>query len=69
MIDRLNFSELLVEMMPSDAHLLKNGETRDVAVQELQKDDVVLVKPGEKFRWTGKLLMVKATLMKACSRL
>jgi cation transport ATPase len=33
-------------MTPSDAHLLKNDETRDVAVQELPKDDVVLVKPG-----------------------
>jgi P-type Cu2+ transporter len=27
--------ELLVEMMPSEAHLIKNGETKDVAVQEI----------------------------------
>jgi P-type Cu2+ transporter len=48
--------ELLVEMMPSEAHLIKNGETRDVAVQELQKDDVVLVKPGEKIPVDGEII-------------
>ena len=48
--------ELLVEMMPSEAHLIKNGETRDVAVQELQKDDVVLVKPGEKIPVDGEVI-------------
>jgi P-type Cu2+ transporter len=48
--------ELLVEMMPSDAHLIKNGETNDVPVQELQKDDVVLVKPGEKIPVDGEII-------------
>jgi P-type Cu2+ transporter len=48
--------ELLVEMMPSEAHLIKNGETRDVPVQELQKDDVVLVKPGEKIPVDGEII-------------
>ena len=47
--------ELLVEMMPSEAHLLKNGETKDVPVQELQKDDVVQVKPGEKIPVDGEI--------------
>lgn len=40
--------ELLVKMMPSTAHLIHHGHTTDVQVSELKKDDVVMVKPGEK---------------------
>lgn len=40
--------ELLVKMMPSTAHLLKNDTVEDVKVSELKKDDIVMVKPGEK---------------------
>lgn len=40
--------ELLVKMMPSIAHLIKNGETRDIPIEQLKKDDTVMVKPGEK---------------------
>jgi P-type Cu2+ transporter len=43
----------LVEMMPADAHLLDNGDTRDVKVGELKKDDLVLVHPGEKIPVDG----------------
>lgn len=38
----------LVEMMPAEAHLIKGEETKDVKVNELKKDDKVLVRPGEK---------------------
>ncbi len=38
----------LVEMMPSEAHLLDNGDTRDVRVDELEQGNKVLVRPGEK---------------------
>ncbi|MFU8842339.1 MAG: copper-translocating P-type ATPase [Bacteroidales bacterium] len=40
--------ELLVKMLPSTAHLLKNDTVEDVKVSELKKDDIVMVKPGEK---------------------
>lgn len=40
--------ELLVKMMPSEAHLLKNGIAEDVQISQLKKEDIVLVKPGEK---------------------
>ncbi|AKB80435.1 Lead, cadmium, zinc and mercury transporting ATPase [Methanosarcina horonobensis HB-1 = JCM 15518] len=40
--------EELVKIMPSVAHLKKNGETVDVAVDQLKIGDKVLVKPGEK---------------------
>jgi P-type Cu2+ transporter len=43
----------LVEMMPTEAHLLKNGDTRDVKVDELKIDDLVLVRPGEKIPVDG----------------
>jgi Cu2+-exporting ATPase len=33
----------LVELMPSEAHLLKNGDTKDVKIDELKKDDKVVV--------------------------
>lgn len=45
--------ELLVKMMPSSAHLLKDKTTLDVAVSELKKEDVVMVKPGEKIPVDG----------------
>ncbi|MFO7933960.1 MAG: copper-translocating P-type ATPase [Bacteroidales bacterium] len=46
----------LVEMMPSEAHLLKDGETEDVAVDELKSGDRVLVRPGEKIPVDGEIL-------------
>lgn len=45
--------EELVKIMPSEAHLLKNGETVDVRVDELKIGDKVLVKPGEKIPVDG----------------
>ncbi|PWD98429.1 heavy metal translocating P-type ATPase [Marinilabilia rubra] len=43
----------LVALMPSEAHRLKDGETEDVKVDELKKDDKVLVRPGEKIPVDG----------------
>lgn len=43
----------LVEMMPAEAHLVEDGDTRDVQVDELKKDDVVSVRPGEKIPVDG----------------
>jgi len=45
----------LVEMMPAEAHLLSNGNTKDVNVEELKKDDIVLVRPGEKIPVDGQI--------------
>ncbi|TQD25464.1 copper-translocating P-type ATPase [Methanolobus vulcani] len=45
--------EELVKIMPSEAHLLKNGGTVDVRVDELKVGDTVLVKPGEKIPIDG----------------
>ena len=45
--------EELVKVMPTIAHLVKDGETVDVPVVELKPGDVVLVKPGEKIPSDG----------------
>ncbi len=45
----------LVEMMPSEAHLLKDGETVDIKVDQIEKGNRVLVWPGEKIPVDGKI--------------
>ena len=45
--------EELVKIMPTIAHLLKNGDIEDVSVSELKAGDVVLVRPGEKIPSDG----------------
>nr|WP_255481134.1 copper-translocating P-type ATPase [Pontibacter sp. Tf4] len=40
--------ELLVSMMPAEAMLIRDGETVKVRIEDLQKGDLILVKPGEK---------------------
>ncbi|TFH05197.1 MAG: copper-translocating P-type ATPase [Methanosarcina sp.] len=48
--------EELVKIMPSVAHLKKNGETVDVSVDQLKIGDRVLVKPGEKIPVDGTVI-------------
>ena len=43
----------LVKLMPSEAHLLKNGNTVDVKLDELKEGDQVVVRPGEKIPVDG----------------
>jgi len=48
--------EELVKVMPTTAHLIKNDTIVDVPVSELQKEDVVLVRPGEKIPSDGNVV-------------
>ena len=41
--------QLLVSMMPAEAHKVHGDHVMDVKLEELQKDDIILIKPGEKF--------------------
>ena len=50
----------LVEMMPSKAHLLKDGQAEDVKVGQQNKDDTVVLRPGKKFRSAASLQRGKA---------
>jgi Cu2+-exporting ATPase len=45
--------EELVKIMPTTAHLTKNGNVEDVPVSELKAGDIVLVRPGEKIPSDG----------------
>jgi len=45
--------EELVRIMPTTAHLLKNGEIVDIQVSQLKAGDLVLVRPGEKMPSDG----------------
>lgn len=40
--------ELLVSMMPAEAHRVKGEEVENVKLEDLLKDDIILIKPGEK---------------------
>lgn len=48
--------EELVKIMPSEAHLLKDGQTEDVSVESLKPGDRVLIKPGEKVPVDGSVI-------------
>jgi len=48
--------EKLVELMPSTAHLIKDGEIIDINLNELRKEDNVLIRPGEKIPSDGIIL-------------
>jgi Cu2+-exporting ATPase len=45
--------ELLVKMMPAEAHLVHGDQVKDVKVQELKKDDIILIKANEKIPADG----------------
>ncbi len=45
--------EELVKIIPTTAHLIKDGDIVDVPVSQLKKGDIVLVKPGEKIPSDG----------------
>ncbi len=48
--------ELLVSMMPSEAHKIEGEQVVDVPVAELQPGDVVLVRPGERIPVDGEVV-------------
>lgn len=43
----------LVALLPSDVHVERNGQVVDIDIQELRKDDVAVIKPGEKIPADG----------------
>src|SRR4029450_3998586 len=48
--------ELLVELMPSDAHLVHGDHIMDVTTESLKERDVILIKPGEKIAADGVII-------------
>ena len=52
----------LIELMPSEAHLIEGDDTRDVKIDELKSGDTVLVRPGEKIPVDGKIVDGKSNI-------
>lgn len=48
--------ESLVALLPSVVHVERDGQVTDIPLQDLQNNDVVLVKPGEKIPADGVIL-------------
>jgi P-type Cu2+ transporter len=48
--------ESLVALLPSVVHVERDGEVRDVPLQQLQNNDTIIVKPGEKIPADGIIL-------------
>ncbi len=48
--------ELLVQLMPSDAHMVMGDKVHDVKTDSLKEKDIILVKPGEKVAADGVIL-------------
>ncbi|MEX1261888.1 MAG: heavy metal translocating P-type ATPase [Balneolaceae bacterium] len=58
--------EKLAELLPGKAHLVKkDGSTEDVPVEELQKGDKVLIKPGEKIPADGFVIKGESSINEA----
>ncbi|WP_371806401.1 copper-translocating P-type ATPase [Candidatus Lokiarchaeum ossiferum] len=45
--------EKLVQLLPQEAHLIHNGEVRDVPLSDIQRGTRILIKPGEKIPSDG----------------
>lgn len=48
--------ELLVEMMPSEAHVVHGDHVMDVKLEEVKNGDILLIKPGEKVPADGVII-------------
>jgi Cu2+-exporting ATPase len=51
-----NELELLVQLMPADAHMVMPDKVHDVKTDTLKEKDIILVKPGEKVAADGIIL-------------
>jgi len=51
-----NELELLVQLMPSDAHMVMKDMVHDVKTDTLKENDIILIKPGEKVAADGIIL-------------
>lgn len=48
--------ELLVQLMPADAHLVHGDQVMDVKTDSLKAGDIILIKPGEKIAADGEIV-------------
>ena len=55
----------LSKLMPTIAHLMKNGKIEDVAISELKIDDNILIRPGEQVPADGLVIEGSSSLNEA----
>jgi len=48
--------ELLVQLLPSDAHLMVGDHVKEVKTETLKENDIILIKPGEKIPADGAII-------------
>lgn len=48
--------ESLKELVPAQAHLLRNGKIEDISVTEIKADDTILIRPGEQIPNDGEVI-------------
>jgi Cu2+-exporting ATPase len=48
--------ESLVKLLPAVVHIERNGQVTDIPLKELQNNDVIIIKPGEKIPADGLIL-------------
>lgn len=54
--------EKLMALMPDEAHLVHDDHIMDVKVSELKKEDIILIKPGEKIPADGTIIEGESNL-------
>jgi Cu+-exporting ATPase len=54
----------LLELQPTMARVIKDDKETDISIDQVQVGDVILVKPGEKFRYTAPSRRATRQLMK-----
>ncbi len=57
--------EELVKLLPSEAHLIKDGKIIDIPVSKLVIGNIVLIKPGEKIPSDGSIIKGETTVNEA----
>lgn len=48
--------ELLVQLMPNEAHLVQGDQIKDVSTDSLKVGDIIMIKPGEKIAADGSVI-------------
>lgn len=51
--------QLLVSMMPAEAHKVHGDHIMDVKLEDISVDDIILIKPGEKIPADGEVVEEK----------
>jgi Cu2+-exporting ATPase len=51
-----NALQSLVALLPANVHVQRNGEVVDVDIQQLKKEDIAIIKPGEKIPADGVII-------------